>query len=129
MADMNDKLNELTKMEDKTSEFDPKDIQDNKVMAILAYLSWLVLVPILAARESKFAMFHANQGILLAIAEVAVWVVFGVLSIIPFLGFIFIILNVLCNVVFLVYAILGIINAANGQAKELPIIGKIRILK
>ena len=33
------------------------------------------------------------------------------------------------NLVFLVLAVIGIINAANGRAKELPVIGKIKLLK
>jgi len=39
-------------------------------MAILAYLTWLVLIPLFAAKESKFARFHCNQGIVLAVAEI-----------------------------------------------------------
>ena len=35
----------------------------------------------------------------------------------------------LVNILFLVLMILGIVNAAQGKAKELPIIGKIKILK
>ena len=35
----------------------------------------------------------------------------------------------LLGIVFLVLVIIGIINAANGKAKELPVIGKYRILK
>lgn len=129
MADLNDKINELNNTKDTTDEFDKKDIDDNKVMAILAYLSWLVLVPIFAANGSKFARFHVNQGLVLAIAEIACWVVLGILSIIPFIGLIFVIINVLFSAVCLVFSILGIINAANGKAKELPIIGKIRLMK
>lgn len=35
----------------------------------------------------------------------------------------------LCGLVFLALAILGIVNAASGKAKELPVIGKYKILK
>ena len=35
----------------------------------------------------------------------------------------------LLNLAFLVLAIFGIINAAQGQMKELPVIGKFRLLK
>ena len=35
----------------------------------------------------------------------------------------------LCSLVFLVLAVLGIVNAANGRAKELPVIGKFKFLK
>ena len=114
---------------DHTAEFDPADIQQNKVMGILAYLSWLVLVPLLAAPQSRFARFHANQGLVLAIVEIAVGVVFFILSLIPFIGILFVILMSLVQLCCLVMAILGIISAANGQCKELPLIGKLKLLK
>jgi len=129
MADLNQKINEFNNTKDSTSEFDPNDIQQNKVMAILAYLSWLVLIPLFAAKESKFARYHCNQGIMLAIAEIIVWVISGILSIIPYVGWIFIVLNSLISLVCFVFAVTGIINAANGKAKELPFIGKFNILK
>ena len=42
-------------------EVDAEDAEKNKVMGILAYLGILVLVPILAAKDSPFAKYHANQ--------------------------------------------------------------------
>ena len=50
MSDLNEKWNELNNTADATAEYDPNDIQQNKVMAIFAYLSWLVLIPIFAAK-------------------------------------------------------------------------------
>lgn len=129
----NAKLRALSDTADTTAEFDPADIQQNKVMGILAYLSWLVLIPILAAPKSRFARYHANQGLVLFILEIAWWIVRRILSAILYaiswrLGFISTILG-LVNIAFLVLAILGIVNVANGRAKELPVIGKIRILQ
>lgn len=123
-----------------TDEFDAKDIENNKVMGVLAYIGLLVLVPILAAKDSKFAKFHANQGLILLITEVilsfAVNVVFGIMSaILGFLhlGFLAVLFTALANlavsVVCIVYIVIGIVNAANGTAKELPLIGKYRIIK
>ena len=129
MADFNEKFNQFNNTPDTTEEYDQNDIQQNKVMAILAYLSWLVLIPIFAAKESKFARFHANQGIVLAIAEIICWVVLGILSNIPFIGWIFGIIEGLFSLVCFIFAVIGIVNAANGKAKELPIVGKFRILK
>jgi hypothetical protein len=37
---------------------DPSDVQRNKGMAVLAYI--IFFIPLLAARDSKFAMYHAN---------------------------------------------------------------------
>jgi hypothetical protein len=64
---MNNKLNyhlkKLNIMADNENiAIDPQDAQDNKIMAILAYLGLLFLVPFLAAKESPFARFHTNQG-------------------------------------------------------------------
>ncbi|MDO4733557.1 MAG: zinc ribbon domain-containing protein, partial [Bacillota bacterium] len=60
-------------------------------------------------------------------------IVYGILSAIIYaiswrLGFIVSIIG-LVGLVFLVISVLGIINAAGGRAKELPIIGKFKILK
>ena len=65
---LSDKLSGMNKTADLTDQFDKADVEQNKVMAILAYFGILVLIPILAAKDSKFARFHANQGLLLCIA-------------------------------------------------------------
>ncbi|MBO4869559.1 MAG: zinc ribbon domain-containing protein [Clostridia bacterium] len=115
---------------DRTAEFDKEDAQQNKVMGILAYIGILVLVPIFAAKDSKFARFHANQGLVLAIFEVASYLIFSViLSMIPKIGWLFGVIGWIISVGLLVLAVLGIVAAARGQAKELPIIGQIKILK
>ena len=126
MADFKDMLTNTT---DHTAEYDPSDIEQNKIMAVLAYISWLVLIPLFAAKESRFARFHCNQGIVLAIVEIVVWIAFGILGKLPLIGWIFAVLEWLISLVCFAFAILGIINAVNGKAKELPFIGGINILK
>lgn len=119
-----------------TSQFDSKDIQDNKVMALLSYLGILVLVPIFAAKDSKFARFHANQGLVLIICEIAWSIVYSIVTMVlaGILG-VGVVFSIITGVLYLVYlvffvlAIIGIINAVRGKAKELPIIGKYTILK
>lgn len=129
MDDFNEKLNEITDTPDTTAEFDPEDIQNNKFMGILAYFSLLVLIPLFGAKESKFARFHCNQGIVLAIAELVSSILLGRLARLHGVGFIFGILEAVIDIACAVFAIMGIINAAKGEAKELPVIGKFRILK
>ena len=109
---------------DSTAEYDQADINSNKVMAIIAYLGILVLIPLFAAKNSKFARFHTNQGLILFICAIIVSILGSIFNRIH-LGFISWILDVLV----FVFAIIGIINAAQGKAKELPFIGKYRILK
>ncbi len=131
--DFSQKLQNFNNTTDTTAEFDAQDITSNKAMAILAYLGPLVLIPIFAAKGSKFARYHSNQGLLLLIACVAWSIVYSILSSIILaiswrLYFITSIIG-LVSLVFLVLAIIGISNAANGRAKELPVIGKFRLLK
>lgn len=108
-------------------EYTQEDISKNKVMAIIAYLGILVIVPILAAKDSKFARFHANQGLILFIASVGYSIIYSILG--SFLPTFLMMIISLCSLGLLVLAIIGIINAANGQAKELPLIGNFTILK
>ena len=106
---------------------DPKDAQDNKVMAILAYLGFpLVLVPILAAKESPFARYHANQGIILCIAGMALGFVVSILMfILLFIAPALSVIAYLVTIILPVLAVLGIINAVKGECKPLPIIGNL----
>lgn len=100
---------------------DPMDAEKNKVVAILAYLGLLVIVPILTARESRFAMYHANQGLILLIIWVGLWFI----SFIPILGLI----AIIAWIVPIVFSIMGIINALNGKMKPLPLLGHLQIIK
>ena len=107
-------VNNFNNTTDTTGDYDSSDIEENKIFAILAYIGILWLVGLLAAKDSKFARFHVNQGIVLFIA--------ALLSVIPIIGWIW-------SMVVFVFAIIGIVNAATGKAKELPLIGGIRIIK
>ena len=122
----NQQLSNLNNTPDSTGAFNPQDINNNKVMAILAYFGILVLVPLFAAKESPFARFHTNQGLILFIAFIICWILVMVLSAISsWLGLIGTILYIAVGVL----AIIGIINAATGKAKQLPLIGGIQLIK
>jgi uncharacterized membrane protein len=116
-------------------EVDPDDAEKNKIFGIIAYLNFLCFVPLLVAKDSPFAKYHANQGFTLFLAEVAFWVVDGIISlvssfILPTSGYN--IIGLLFNVVglgFFVLAVFGIINAAKGKCLPLPLIGGIKLLK
>ena len=131
--DFSQKFQNLNNTADTTAEYDAQDIANNKVMAVLAYLGILVLIPIFAAKQSKFARYHANQGLVLLIASILYGIAYSILSSIILaiswrLYFIVSIIG-LVSIVITILAIIGIINAATGKAKELPLIGKFKILK
>lgn len=100
---------------------DPADVNENKWIGVLAYI--LFFLPLLAAKQSRFAMYHANQGLVLLIFSLGANIVLGI---IPIIGWI---LLPIANLATLVLVIMGIIQAANGHLKPLPLIGSITIIK
>lgn len=86
-----------------------KDIEENKLIAVLSYLGILFLIPLLAKKDSPYAQFHAKQGMVLFILSLFL--------VIPFLNF-------LIGIVFLILWIIGIINVLSGKMAELPLIGQ-----
>jgi uncharacterized membrane protein len=110
-------------------EVTPADVDSNKVFGILAYLGFLCLVPIIVAKESPFAKYHANQGLVLFLAELAATLITSAFVFIPFIGIIVYFLHVILLLAFLVLSIWGIVNAAQGKCVPLPVIGGIKLLK
>lgn len=92
-----------------TSTHDPKDVAENKDLAALSYVWVLSLVILFAKRESPFAQFHSRQGAVLFGLSLVAWAM-------PFIG-------KLAELLILAMCILGFLHAAQGQWKELPIVG------
>lgn len=119
---------------ESTAEFTPDDIRENKVVSVFAYIGILFLAPLLAAGKSKFARYHTNQGLVLFLFSlvygVATWLVRWIIGLIlpPVAAVLGVIFNI-ASLVFLVLAVIGIVNVCNGKAKDLPVIGRIRLLK
>ena len=87
---------------------------DKKTTSIIAYVTWIGLIVAFCAGDREGAKFHLNQALVL-------WL-FSLLSFIPFVGWIWGIFIFVCWV-------MGLINAINQEEKEIPLLGKIRILK
>jgi uncharacterized membrane protein len=107
---------------------DAEDIERNKVFAVLAYIGILFLVPLLAAPQSRFARFHTNQGIVLFLAGLILCAASAILAMIPFVGCLVAFAPAVIGIGWLVLMIIGIVNAASGHYKPLPLIGHYRIL-
>ena len=129
MADYSDKVSKVFDTKDHTPEVGGPDLENDKLFGILSYIGILVLVPIFAAKDSRFARFHANQGLVLFLAEIAASIASSILGWIPFIRVIGTILGSVVGLASLVFAIIGIVNVVNGKAKELPIIGGITLIK
>lgn len=88
---------------------------DTKTTGIVAYITWIGLLIAFLAGDKEGAKFHINQSLVLVIASV-------ICGIIPIVGWI-------AEIVVLVFTVMGIISAVNGEEKPLPLIGGIKIIK
>lgn len=99
---------------------------NNRLFSVLAYIWILWIVGLIASPNEPDVRFHVNQGLVLFLFEIAASIAATILIFIPILGWL---LAFALGVAGFVFMILGIVNAANGHQKELPIIGKIHLLK
>jgi uncharacterized membrane protein len=87
-----------------------KDIQDNKLIAALAYLWVISIIVLLVKKDSKFAQFHAKQGLVLFLASIIV-------SFIPLLGWF------ILNPIIWIIGLIGLIQALMGKYWKIPLVG------
>jgi len=94
--------------------------EKNTGMAIIAYI--LFFVPLLTdAKDDPFVKYHVRQGLVLFITAIIVWIIDRFLFLIPVIGWG---LTYLLGFFMLTLFIIGVIHAAGGQQKPLPLIGK-----
>lgn len=109
---------------DHTAEFDPKDISDNKVFAMLCYLMDFIgiIVALLATHSSKYTMFHVRQALKIEVASIlSIFVL-----IIPFLGWIA--FPILQGIIWVI-KIISFFQICSGKAKEPAIIRSFGFLR
>jgi uncharacterized membrane protein len=101
--------------------FTAEDIAKNKVISALAYL--IFFLPLIVCPDSPFGRFHANQGLLLLIAGIGGSVILAVIPIIS------LILLPFFSLAVFIFAVIGLTGALSGKARDLPLIGRYRLLK
>lgn len=92
------------------------DAKKNKLLGALCYFGPLFLLSWIIKPSSRFVRYHVNQGLVLFLLEVIVWM----FDFIPFVG----LLNILCIVGFFC----GLSNALKGKRKPIPLIGEITLI-
>ena len=94
-------------------------------MLVLAYLTFLGFIPLLAAKGNREVRWHAANGLLLFGAVVAIGVVATIIGIlIPALSCLYPILMFVVLIVYTIIAILAIVKALDGQRLIVPPISR-----
>ncbi|MCL2679417.1 MAG: hypothetical protein FWF18_03950 [Dehalococcoidia bacterium] len=127
----NKQVNPINKNTPRDAELiSAEDIAEHKVTACAAYIVFLLVI--VAAPSSRYVRFHVNQGLLLVTLLGGSSVVVCCLALLSvpilLLSIISTIFLVFCLLLFIL-GIIGAVNAFKGKVKELPIIGKFRLVK
>ncbi len=98
---------------------DKNDVDNGKLFAILSYLvPFFFLVPLIQ-KTNAFSHFHARQ----ALAIVLLGIALGVVTMLLPLSLLTIVSPILL-LAQLALIVIGLIHAARGEAKQLPVIGE-----
>lgn len=115
---------------EQSSLYNPQSVNNgmsgtDRILAAISYVGILVLAPILLKPDSHFVRFHVNQGLVLFLLDSLIMLVGGMF------GGIALIAGILKLVKCAAYVLMvfGILFAVQGREKELPVIGKIRLLR
>lgn len=95
---------------------------DTKTTSWVSYLTWVGWLVAYFSGDKEGAKFYLNQSLVLLIFFTGA----PVLALIPFLGAL---LSLAVNIFLLACFIIGLIAAIKQTGKEMPLIGKINILK
>lgn len=112
---------------DHTWKFEERDISENKVVAMAAYVLGPIgiIIALLASQTSPFAGFHVRQALKFAVLQALVSIVMVLLCwtvIVPIAGGVFL-------VILLVLQVIAFIDVCKGRAVEPPLIRGIRFMK
>ncbi len=92
-----------------------QQVIEGKIFALLSYLSILCIIPLVLKKDNDFVLAHGKQGLVIFVAEVAVFIASIVISwIAKPLYFIL-----------LIFSLIGIISALKGEFIKLPVISEI----
>ncbi len=109
---------------DHTAEFDANDISENKVIAMLIYLSGIVgiLIALLSQNKSEYVAFHLRQELkIMVCSALSVF-----LAIVPFIG---VFAMGIAIIILAVVQIICFFDVCKGKAKEPAIVRNIKFLK
>ena len=91
--------------------FSKEDVLEGKIYALLAYLSILCIIPLILKKNNPFVLAHGKQGLVLFIAQTAVWILSIVVPVIL----------VPLTFVLMVLSFIGLIAVLKGEFIRLPV--------
>lgn len=112
---------------DHTREFEEKDISENKVYCMVAYLIGIfgVIIGLLAAQKSPYVSFHVRQALKFTVCDTLL----GIIALVLCWTFIVPIVAAIAYVVLYVVRVICFVQICQGKAVEPAIVRELGFLK
>ena len=95
---------------------------NKKTTGIVAYITWIGWIIAFFAGDKEGAKFHLNQALVIFLAGI-------VCSIIARITIVGAIIGGIASIVVFIFWIMGLVAACKEEEKEVPLLGKIKLLK
>lgn len=122
-----DAIYDALQMEDITAEYDPTELETQKLLTIIAFLfPILFFLPYISYKDSLLAKKISNQILTIFLGSIALSIASLILGLIPILGTL-----IVCVASLGIFAvmILRVIDAANNRVRTLPFKVDLEIFK
>ncbi len=100
---------------------------EDRTVAILAYITiigFIIAIVMHGSKKTPLGSFHLRQVLGLVVTGLALWLPGIIISMIPVVNFLMLLIWPLIGISMFVLWLLGLIAAANGQSKPVPVLGE-----
>jgi uncharacterized membrane protein len=99
---------------------------EDRTIAILAYITiigFIIAIVMHGSKKTALGSFHLRQVLGLIVTGLALWLPGIIISMIPFVNFLMLLLWPVIGISMFVLWLMGLIAAANGEQKPVPVMG------
>lgn len=104
----------------------PATTNEDRTVAVLAYITIIGLIIAIVIHTNKktaIGAYHLRQGLGLTVTGLALWVAAMIITMVPVLNLIMLLWPIICIGLFVLW-LFGLIAAAQGQQKPIPLLGE-----
>lgn len=98
-------------------------VEEGKTIAIISYITFIGLIIAIVMNNDKkndFARYHIRQSLGIIVLYLVVWILFYILTTLVYIP----LLSTIIYVGLLVLWVLGVLAAAQGEEKPVPLVGE-----
>jgi uncharacterized membrane protein len=101
--------------------------KEDTTVAILAYITiigFVIAIVMHSSKKTAIGAYHLRQALGLFITALVVWIPCAILAMIPLVNVLMLLVTPVLAIGLFVLWIMGLIAAANGQQKPMPLVGE-----